>query len=112
MKLRRQYQTIIDAKGVARIDITPNNAAMEWKIFQVPIFTETFVVGCVGAVFHNDSYLHSTPNGSLDAAAGPPYPIVGPGDVFTVSWTGGHPGDQATVTIWYEENPAGTSQPT
>lgn len=112
MKLRRQYQTFLDSNGVGRIDITPSNVAMEWKIFQVPIFTKTFTSGCIGAIFHNDSYLHSTPIGSLDAAAGPPYPIITSGDVFTISWTGGKPGDQATATIWYEENPAGTSQPT
>lgn len=62
----------------------------------------------MAAIYHNDAYLHSTPIGSLDTATGPPYPIVGPGDLFTVYWSGGHYDDQATATIWYEEGPAGT----
>lgn len=112
MRLRRQYQLFLDQNGAGRIDIQPNNSAMEWKIFQVPIFTKTFVTNCVGALYHNGAYLHSTPIGSLDSASGPPYVILNSTDVLTIAWTGGLAGDQATATIWYEEYPAGTASAT
>lgn len=109
MKLRRQYQMYLNNAGSATIEISPNNAAMEWEIHQVSVSTKSPVQGCIAALYHNGAYLHSTPIGSLDSATGPPYPIVNTNDVFSIEWTNGVPNDQATATIWYNENPTGTS---
>lgn len=109
MRIRRQYQTTLDHTGAGRVDIQPTNVAMEWEIQQIPVNTKVYSPNCVCAIYHNDSYLHSTPIGSQDTATGPPYPIVGPGDMLTITWAGGVAGDQATATIWYTEGPAGTA---
>jgi len=102
------YQTIINPDGSARIDVNPNNTAVEWVIRQASVNTNTINLNCMAALYFNDAYLHSTPLGSLDSATGPPYPIVGAGDIFTATWGQGTAGDQANLTILYDEVPAGT----
>lgn len=111
MRLQRRYQTRLSSTGTGQIDVSPNNGAMEWKLFQVSVLTQTMNRNCMAALVHNDAYLHSTPNGSLDAATGPPYPIINSADVFSVYWSGGTPNDQATLTIWYDEVPVGSGIP-
>lgn len=104
----RRFQTFLGANGSGSINVTMDNTAKEWVIRQVSVTTATANPNCVCALYFNDSYLHHTPLGSLDSATGPPYPILGAGDVLMVRWTGGTPGDQATVNLYHDEVFAGT----
>lgn len=105
----RRYQVQLDSTGAGSLNIDPNNAAMEWDINQISVQTNPLVNGCICALFFNGAYIHHTMFGSQDSAQGNPNTLVAPNDELTVAWTNGPPNGQGTVSIWFEENPSGTT---
>lgn len=95
--------------GTAKIDLSPYIESVEWDIYQISVQTTTMVANCRCQVLHNNFFLCGSVQGSKDAADGPPDCVVLPKDTFSVQWIGGNPGDQATLGIWYNENPVGAT---
>jgi len=100
---------MVGTNGYAQIDIGPYVESMEWDIYQFTIQTGqvTAATGC--DVKHNGFLLCSTIQGWKDTAVGPPDCVVQPGDTLSVCWSRATPGDTATVGVWYNENPNGTT---
>lgn len=107
--MHRRYQVRLDSTGTGRVDISPDITAVEWDVYQVSVQTNPIRSGCIAAMYFNDAYIHHTMFGSQDSASGAPNTVLNPQDIFTVVWTGGTAQAQATVSIWYSENPVGTS---
>jgi hypothetical protein len=102
----------LDSGGSGVVTIGPNQTAMEWDIYQISLRTTNFVSTCWAVIEVNGFFLCSTPQGSLDTATGPPDTVLQPGDEMTVLFVSAHPNDLASVGIWYNENPVGTTMST
>lgn len=105
--LQRGYQTRVRPDGTATIDVAPDIVNAEWEVHQISVKCTS--PGCEAQVLYNTFFLCATPQGWLDTATGPPYPIVSAANPITVSWAYGTEGDQATVSILYVENPSGST---
>ena len=105
----RAFSTLINAQGYGFFDLSPYIESVEWDIYQVSVQTQTVVANCSAQLNHNGFFLCGTAYGSKDSASGPPDCIVLPSDIFTVQWFNGHPGDQALLGVWFNENPQGTT---
>lgn len=109
----RSFQTTLDAGGNGGIDISPYIESVEWDIYQISIQTQNNP-NCYAELRHNGFFLCGTANGSKDSATGPPDCIVQPHESFSCMWFNGVasiPGNpiQATMGVWYNENPQGTT---
>lgn len=105
----RSFQTRLDASGNGFVSLSPYVESIEWDIYQVSIQTATAIATCTAEIRHNGFFLCSTAQGSKDSATGPPDCVVQASDMFSIYWFNGQPNDQATVGIWFNENPAGTT---
>lgn len=111
----RAYQVQLSAAGggspggSGQVIISPNVESVEWDIYQLTIQTATFSNACVASVMHNGFFLCNSFAGTKDVATGPPDIVVLPADQLIVAWTGGIPGDMATASIWFNQNPQGTT---
>jgi hypothetical protein len=108
----RSYQTHIDINGTGRIDISPMVEAVEWDVYQISVQTGTQAATCTAQISHNEFFLCATNYGFRDSAHGPPDVVVLPADMLTVTWAGGTYQDTATVGIWYNQVPTGTTYST
>lgn len=105
----QSFQGKADIRGAAVVEITTQNSAMEWDIYQISIKSNTFLANCVAAIYFNGFFLCATPQGSMDTATGPPDVVIQPGDLLTVEFTAAPPNDTVSVGIWFNENPVGTT---
>ena len=112
----RAFQVEIDLKtGEGSIDVGPSITSMEWDIYQISVRTSVFSPFTQCEILHNGFFLCASPQGALDTATGPPDIVVKPGDDLTVLWVAGaaptppQTTNLATVGIWYNENPVGTT---
>lgn len=105
----RAFQTELDVNGNGYVEVGPDNAAMEWDIYQISVSTVQVVDICAVLILHNGFFLCGTPQGSRDTATGPPDTVVKTSDTLIVEWYAGAPYDTATAAIWYNENPVGTT---
>lgn len=105
----RAFQVKLSSAGAGTVDVGPPSSAMEWDIYQISVKTLHFNTTCQVQILHNGFFLCASPQGSLDTATGPPDVVINPQDDLTVTFTGGSPNDTATVGIWYNENPVGTT---
>lgn len=108
----RSFQTMLDNTGNGTVGISPYIESMEWDVYQITVQTGRFISGCTAEIRHNGFYLCMTSQGCKDSATGPPDVVVGPTDMLNIVFTGGIAGDTATVGIWYNENPKGTTMST
>ena len=108
----RTFQTQLDQSGSGSIHISPYIESVEWDIYQISVQTSTLVTACQCHLHHNGYFLCHSIQGSRDTAVGPPDVVVKPADMFAIYWLNGAPNDQATVGIWYNENPQGTTSST
>lgn len=108
----RGFQTKLDNSGYGTIHVGPDNAAMEWDIYQISTRTSQFSQSCIAEVLHNTFFLCGTPVGWKDTATGPPDTVLRPGDEIVINFYYGNAKDLATVGIWYNENPVGTTTST
>jgi hypothetical protein len=99
----------LDSTGGGAVNVGPSITNMEWDIYQISVTTTRIVASCQAQILHNGFFLCATPVGSRDTATGPPDIVVRPGDDLTVQWIDGAVGDLATVGVWYNENPVGTT---
>jgi hypothetical protein len=105
----RAYSVQLDPYGNASLDIQPNNRAVEWDIYQVSIRTNIFNPQCYAEIWHAGFFRCASPQGSMDTATGPPDMVCSPNETIQIRWFAGQPGDNATASIWYNENPSGTT---
>lgn len=108
----RTFQTRVDEHGNAIVHVQTLTTAMEWDIYQISVKTQVFWVFTQSEIQINGFFVCGSPQGSLDTATGPPDIVLTPGDDLTVAWINASPGDIATVGIWYNENPVGTTYST
>ena len=108
----RTFQTILDTTGYGEIDLSPYIESMEWDIYQLSIHTGKTTSACTCEIKHNGFFLCNSLQGWKDTAVGPPDIVVTPGDTLSICWYDGASKDQATVGIWYNENPTGTTYST
>lgn len=105
----RAFQVKFDTTGAGIVNVGPSITNMEWDIYQISVKTSTFSPFAQCQVLHNGFFLCASPQGALDTATGPPDIVVKPGDDLTVQWINGVAADLATVGIWYNENPVGST---
>lgn len=105
----RTFQMKVDPNGTAVVHVHTLTTAMEWDIYQISVKTQVFWVYTQAEIQVNGFFVCGSPQGSLDTATGPPDIVIKPGDDLTVTWINASPGDIATVGIWYNENPVGTT---
>lgn len=104
----------VQPDGTALAHIHVPQSAMEWSIYQFSLETtphnQNAAPYCQAEIRHNGFFLCSTPQGTKDTATGPPATICKPNDEITIQWINAIPGDLATVSFFYDENPVGTSR--
>ena len=105
----RQYQGKIGPSGTGSVDVSHNNTAMEWDVYQISVTCGTMGATCVVILYVNGAFLCATPQGSGDTATGPPDVILSTTDILTATWQLGTIGDTVTVNIWFNENPVNTT---
>jgi hypothetical protein len=103
------FQSKADARGAAVVEVTTQNSAMEWDIYQISLKCNTFIANCIAAIYLNGFFLCATPQGALDTATGPPDVVIQPGDLLTVEFTAASPNDTVSVGLWFNENPVDTT---
>jgi hypothetical protein len=105
----RTFQVQITANGTASLTIRPTDTAIEWDIYQISTLTGNQKNNCDVDVLYNGFYLCNSYQGQKDTATGPPDVVLQPSDFLTINFIGATPGDYATVGLWYNENPTGTT---
>ena len=108
----RTFQVMLDNAGNGSVDLSPYIESMEWDIYQLSIQTGKATAACTCEVRHNGFFLCNSLQGWKDTAVGPPDIVVQPGDMLSVNWINGAAKDEATVGVWYNENPTGTTYST
>lgn len=105
----KNYSGTVDNNGNCEVDIQQDNASTEWDIFQVSLACPNPVTCPARAsMFLNGFFLCATYHAGQDTAVGPPDVILQRGDVLSIQFITGTPGDLVQVSIWYTEYPAGT----
>lgn len=66
-------------------------------------------MSCEAIVRHAGAFRCQSPQGSLDTATGPPDLVLQANEELTVSFSSVLANDTAIVSIWYNENMAGTT---
>lgn len=105
----RTFQVKVANDGTAEVDVGPDITNVEWDVYQISVQTSIFNQACVCEIRHNGYFLCVSPQGSMDSATGPPDIVVRAGDSLSANWYRATPGDLATVGIWYNENPIGST---
>lgn len=105
----RTFQQKVDSNGAAVVTVKPLTTAMEWDIYQISVKTQVYWKYTQCEIQVNGFFVCGSPQGSLDTATGPPDTVLTPNDTLTVTWINASPGDIATVGIWYNENPVGST---
>jgi len=108
----RVFQMKLDANGHAAQRVRPNDVAVEWDIYQISVLTAQTNYPVTVDLMYNGFFLAGSFQGWKDCATGPPDVVVQPSDIFEVIFNGGAPNDTATVGVWFNENPTGTTYST
>ena len=108
----RAFQATAGTSGYAQVDLSPYIESVEWDIYQMTIQTAKVTAATQCEVKHNGFLLCYTLQGWRDTAVGPPDIVVRPGDTLSVCWSNMNPMDIATVGVWYNEVPQGTTYST
>lgn len=97
-------QSVVAAGGGATVRIGPAGVGTRWYPQQVTIATTTgaadtsTAIGYLGPVAVASQTLFTSQSGGGDVI-GLAIPMMQPGDLLTVVWSGGNPGDHATLVI-------------
>jgi hypothetical protein len=97
-------QSIVGGGGAATVKIGPSGLGTRWYPQQVSLSTTTgaadtsTAVGYLGPAATPSQVLFTSYQAGGDVQ-GLAIPMMQPGDLLTVIWAGGHPGDLATLII-------------
>lgn len=108
----RAFQMKLNNNGYGQVHVHPENTAMEWDIYQITNLLGQYSSSAIVEIQHNSFFLCGSPNGWRDTATGPPDIVLQPGDDLVVTFAYANANDLATVGIWYNENPVGTTTST
>jgi hypothetical protein len=99
-------QTVITGAGTGRLAVGPQGTGTRWFPQQVTIATASGAAGTSTATGYFNT-VPSPPIFSSDAGDGDviglAVPEMQPGDLLIVIWSGGNPGDWASVTVVGEQ---------
>lgn len=98
--------------GFQAVRITPQIRSVEWDIYQISVQTTSQNDACTVEIHWNNYFLCGSNQGFKDCATGPPDVIVGADDTLLILWSNVNLGDVCQASIWYNENPAGTTYST
>src|SRR5215467_14042617 len=68
----RAFQGTLDGTGRGKIDVSPNNEAVEWDIYQISVQTNSMRAASIAEIQHNGYFLCGTNSAQRDTAVGPP----------------------------------------
>lgn len=101
----------LDATGAGIVEIQQQNASVEWDIFQISVSGSTPAINnMICSVMLNGFLLCNSPAAAADTATGPPDIVLTRSDDLKVVFAQGIANDSVNVGLWYNENPAGTTQ--
>lgn len=103
----KSFTAIAIAGGTATVDITPVPGGLQWIVWQFTVETIPVRGAAQATVRRNGRYLTSTIVGSSSSAQGPPSLQLAPSDELTCTWVGLTVGDEAILTLFYEETEMG-----
>lgn len=100
----RSYTATASAAGLATVIVNDGPPkGLIWVVAQISIETVIFRVGSTAIVRRNGRFIANSSLGSGDTAYGPPAILVNNIGALTCDWSGLTPGDQAIMTIFYQE---------
>ena len=102
-----QAQTTIAGNGSGTVRIGPQGLGTRWYITQVNIQTASGATDVATFALYLGAQVASNLLGSSYAGGQDTIGLNGralqPGDLLTGVWTGGHPGDTATLTVYGDQ---------
>lgn len=107
----KTYPGKLSAGGAGTVEIQLDNASVEWDIYQISVSgSQPSTNNMTCQVLVNGFLLCNSPAAAADTATGPPNVVLRRGDILDIVFVSGIANDAVTVSIWFNENPGGTTQ--
>lgn len=104
------FTAIAGSNGLCTVTVAPGPpTTLTWVIAQFSISVSTFRSGATATIRRNGRFITASSQASNDTAYGPPAISMNSGDTITCDFTGLTQGDQAYLTLWYAEQPYGST---
>lgn len=100
-----------DSSGNGTVTIAEVPTGIQWVVSQVGIETVPAGTAVPAVIRLNGRFVTSSANASSDAAQGPPYITINPGDQLTITWSGAPSRCSLIANIYLTEYPYGQINP-